>query len=265
MRAGYVQTKPRFGDVDGNLERAFALADRAESDLLVFPELFTTGYQFIDRGELTRFAEPIPDGPTTSAMLDYAKQRGSFLAGGLAERDGDRIYNSAVLVGPDGSVHTYRKTHLFYKEKLMFDRNEEDYLQVFDIGIARVGMIICFDWIYPESARTLAVRGAQVIVHMTNLVLPYCQKATVTRCIENRVFTVLANRVGTEERWENEPLTFTGESVIIDRKGELLSSAPIDEECVEVVDIDPAEADDKNVTLYNSIIEDRRPELYDLG
>jgi len=265
MRVGYVQTKPRFGDINGNLERAFALADRTEGDLLVFPELFTTGYQFIDRDELFRYSETIPGGPTTSAMLEYAKRTDTFLAGGLAERDGERIYNSAVLVGPDGSVHTYRKTHLFYREKEMFDRNDKDYLQVFDIGIARVGMIICFDWIYPESARTLAIRGAQVIVHMTNLVLPYCQKATVTRCIENRVFTVLANRVGGEERWENEPLNFTGESVIIDPKGELLSSAPIDEEYVDVVEIDPAEADDKNVTLYNNVITDRRPELYELG
>lgn len=264
MRVGYVQTTPRFGDIDGNLGRAFELADAITGDLLVFPELFSTGYQFIDRSELTRFAEPIPNGPTTSAMLDYAKQRGAYLAGGLVERDGDRIYNSAVLVGPDDTVHTYRKTHLFYKEKLMFDRNDEDYLKVFDIGIARVGMIICFDWIYPESARTLAVRGAQVIIHMTNLVLPYCQKATVTRCIENRVFTILANRVGTEERWENEPLTFTGESVIIDPKGELLSRASRRREAADVVEIEPTEADDKNVTLYNSIIEDRRPELYDL-
>ncbi|MCP4229832.1 MAG: acyltransferase [bacterium] len=265
MKVGYVQTKPRFGDVNGNLERALALSDRVEGDLLVFPELFATGYQFTNRDELTRYAEPIPDGPTTSAMVDYAKRTGTFLAGGLAERDGERIYHSAVLVGPDGSVHTYRKTHLFYREKEMFGRTDEDYFRVFDIGSARVGMIICVDWIYPESARTLAIRGAQVIVHMTNLVLPYCQKATVTRCIENRVFTVLANRVGSEERWVDEPLTFTGESVIIDPKGEVLSRAPSVEESTDVVEIDPTEADDKNVTLYNSVIEDRRPELYDLG
>ena len=124
-------------------------------------------------------------------------------------------------------------------------------------------MMICFDWIFPEIARTLALKGADILCHSTNLVLPFCQDAMVTRCIENRVFALTANRVGTERRAGSE-FTFTGRSQVVDPKGRIHTRAGTEEEGVFVVDIDPSLARDKAVTEANDIFKDRRPELYEL-
>jgi predicted amidohydrolase len=113
-------------------------------------------------------------------------------------------------------------------------------------------------------ARTLALKGADVLCHPTNLVLPFCQDAMVTRCIENRVFAVTSNRVGTESRAGTE-FTFTGRSQVVAPKGEILTRAVVDGEGVFVVDIDPMLARDKAVTETNDVLGDRRPELYELG
>ena len=128
----------------------------------------------------------------------------------------------------------------------------------------RLGMMICFDWIFPEVARTLALKGADILCHPTNLVLPFCQDAMVTRCIENRVFALTANRVGTERRAGQE-FTFTGRSQVVTPRGEILTRADVDGEGVFVVDIDPMLARNKAVTDVNDVLGDRRPELYELG
>jgi predicted amidohydrolase len=122
-------------------------------------------------------------------------------------------------------------------------------------------MMICFDWFFPESARTLALRGAQVIAHPANLVLPYCQTAMVTRSLENAVFSVTTNRYGAETLGA-ESLTFTGASQVMDTRGRRLAQAPVAGDDMQVVEINPAEADDKQVNLRNHRFNDRRPELY---
>ncbi len=127
----------------------------------------------------------------------------------------------------------------------------------------RIGMMICFDWIFPETARCLALGGAQILAHSANLVLPYCQDAMPTRCIENRVFAVTSNRVGSEPCGDGE-LTFTGASQITGHRGEKLMRASKTEEEVIVAEIDPALADDKQVTPTNHVVFDRRPGLYGL-
>jgi predicted amidohydrolase len=262
MRLGVVQFNPEFGKVGENTQRALALAGEADADVYVLPELFSTGYQFKDRAEALDYAEEIPDGPTTEALERFCRERGCFVAGGLAEKTGNKLYNSSFLVGADGFIATYRKSHPFDREKEIYDVNDRDLFNVYDLGIARVGMMICFDWIYPETARILALRGAQVILHMTNLVLPYCQAATVTRCIENRVFTAVANRTGTENRVPGETLKFTGTSVVVNPKGEYLLKAGDVEEGCRVVEINPADADNKMATPRNDLLKDRRVELY---
>jgi predicted amidohydrolase len=122
-------------------------------------------------------------------------------------------------------------------------------------------MMICFDWVFPETARCLALEGAQIIAHPSNLVLEWCQRAMFARSVENRVFTVTANRIGTEDR-AGRKLTFTGASQIVSPSGEYLVRAPGTEEHVAVAELDPAEADDKHVTELNDLWQDRRPELY---
>ena len=243
MKIGFVQFEPLFGDVDGNLKKAGDLIMESDADLLGLPELFNTGYVFTSKEEAVSLAEEVPRGRTTRGLCEIAKEKGVFIVAGLAEKDGDRIYNSSVLVSPDGYVGRYRKTHLFFEEKLWFDPGDEGF-QVYDIGICTVGIMICFDWIFPESMRILSLMGADVICHPSNLVLPFCQDAMKTRCLENRAFAVTANRTGTEERG-GKSLYYTGKSQITGTRGDVLFQAGEGTEEVGIVEIEVSEARDK--------------------
>ncbi|WP_447973363.1 nitrilase-related carbon-nitrogen hydrolase [Nitrospira sp. Kam-Ns4a] len=263
MRVGFFQFDPAFGEVKRNLDRVAAAVGHVTCDLLVLPELFATGYQFVSRQEVLDLAEPIPDGPTTQRLLALARDRGTYLVAGLAERAGDRCYNSAVLVGPGGWIGTYRKAHLFYEETLFFAPGDTGFL-VWDIGPAQVGLLICFDWFYPEAARTLALRGADILCHPANLVLPHCPNAMVTRCLENRVFSITANRIGSEKRGGKRRLTYIGQSEIVTPDGHILYRALRDREDLTILEVDPREARDKTLNQYNDLLRDRRPGLYGL-
>ena len=261
MRLAAVQTRPEFGDVGGNVTRALRQMSEVEADLYVLPELFTTGYLFTSRKELASMAEPIP-GATVTVLMDFTRARGCAVMAGLPEVAGDRIYNGSVLVDRGDVIAKYRKLHLFKKEKEIFDVSPDE-PQVVEAAGAKLGLMICFDWVFPEMARTLSLNGAQVLCHPSNLVLPFCQRAMVTRSIENGVFTVLTNRVGEDSRG-GQTLRFTGSSEIVGPRGEILAKASATEEEVIVAEIDPALAEDKWITPENHLFEDRRPDRYGL-
>jgi predicted amidohydrolase len=260
MKVAYVQTRPVFGDLEGNLRRAMKRAEAVRADLVVLPELFTTGYRFRDRAEARRYAEPAQGGLATRAAREVAARTGAFVVGGFAEAAGRKVYNSAFLVGPEGLVATYRKVHLFGSEREAFDEGDRPFA-VHDIGAAVVGMIICFDWVFPESARSLALLGAEVIAHPANLVLPWCPDAMVTRCLENGVFAVTAGRVGRERR-AGDSLAFIGSSRIVGPDGKVLASASRDRVETGAATIDPARARDKRLGRANDRFADRRPAMY---
>jgi predicted amidohydrolase len=260
MLAGYVQFAPWFGRVEENLQRVLDLLAGVEIDLAVLPELPFTGYLFRDRQELAGLADDPGRSVVVESLASLCASREMHLVTGYAERSGDRIYNSALLIGPSGLEGRYRKLHLFNREKELFDPGDLP-LEVFEVRGARIGMMVCFDWIFPEAARTLALRGADVLCHPANLVLPWCQRTMISRCIENRVFAVTANRTGTEDRGE-ETLTFTGCSQVVGPGGEMLAGAESGSEEVGVVEIDPLAARDKWMTPGNHLFDDRRPEFY---
>jgi predicted amidohydrolase len=260
MKIGYLQFDPAFGQVDRNLAMVAALVKSVEADVLVLPELFNTGYLFTSKQEVIGLAEGIPGGRTVKALIAMAKEKGVHLVAGLAERDDGRIYNSAVLVSPRGYLGTYRKIHLFFEEKLWFDPGDRE-PEVFDIGFCRVGMMVCFDWFFPETARILALKGADVICHSANLVLPYCQDAMITRCLENRVFAVTCNRTGAEQRG-GKTLVYTGRSQIVDPRGNVLFRAERETEEIRVADVDVRAARDKQLNEHNNLFADRRPRFY---
>jgi predicted amidohydrolase len=264
MRIGWIQTRPTYANAAANLDSVADVLKAMPADVWVLPELFSTGYVFGTREETERLAEPIPDGPTTRGLCELAGRFGCSLVAGIAEKTDDgRLFNSGVAVDRTGLRAHYRKIHLFDWEKEWFDSGDTG-LVVCDLAGARVGLMICFDWRFPETARTLTLLGAQIIAHPANLVHPYCQEAMVTRALENRVFTVTANRIGTETR-EGITLSFTGRSRIVAPDGSILSDGPISKTGFDVVEIDPSEADDKLVTPRNDLIADRRPIHYRLG
>jgi predicted amidohydrolase len=261
MRVGFFQFDPVFGEIKRNLSYVLQHLESIGADLIVLPELFASGYQFASRKEAADLSEEVPSGPTTRGLSELARGRGLWIVAGLPERSGTRLYNSAVLVGPRGHVATYRKVHLFDEEKRWFSPGDTGF-RVIDIGPARLGIMVCFDWIFPEAARSLALAGADIIAHPSNLVLPYGPEAMVTRCLENRVFAVTANRIGSERRGGKNRLTYIGRSGVVDPKGKVLVRAPAAREALRVVEIDPREARKKRVAPGNHILGDRRPRFY---
>ena len=262
MRVGYYQYTPQFGEVEKNLDVVIGRLESIDCDLLVLPELAMTGYQFCSIEEVEKLSEPVPHGSTTCRLAQLAKRRNCYIVAGLPERHANQLFNSAILVGPSGFLGVYRKVHLFFEETLFFSPGDLGF-HVWDIRDSKIGLLICFDWFYPEAARTLALKGADILCHPSNLVLPHCPDAMVTRCLENRVFSITANRIGEEARGGKPALQFIGKSEIISPTGKILHRTPEDQSELVVIDIDPKEARDKMLNPYNDLLRDRRLLYYE--
>ena len=261
MKLGIYQFCPEWGRVEENLKKIYnKLNSNSDVELWVLPELSTTGYQFRSKDELQELAEEFPSGKTAQKMMQLTAEKQNAVIIGVAEKSGDNFYNSAAIFEKGKFLGIYRKIHLFYKEKNFFTPGNEK-PKVYDVMGSKVGVMICFDWIFPEIARSLALQGAELIAHSANLVLPYCQEAMITRSIENRVFTATANRLGTENR-DGEELIFTGKSQFTDFKGNRISQLKIDEENVLICNMNLQLAKNKNITNLNNLFDDRRTDLY---
>jgi 5-aminopentanamidase len=272
MRVGLFQFTPRHGDVRANLDSIARALSGVEADLIVLPELCTTGYLFPSRSDIARVSEPVPTGPTCEAMAALSRDAKTTIVWGMPEAAGERIFNSAVMVTPRGDFNVYHKAHLFVDEKDLFDRGDSPF-PVFEIPpvnrhsdlvispSTKVGLLVCFDHFFPEAARSLALHGAQIICHPSNLVLEYAQTNSITRAAENRVFWILANRTGSETLGD-KTLTFNGRSQIVAPDGRVLSRAGPNSTELLIAEIDPVEALDKKVTPRNDLFLDRRTDLY---
>lgn len=265
MKAALVQYNPKYLAVDDNLAYVDEMIDGIDADLVVLPELFATGYFFQSVEDLERVAEPVPEGTTCDALGDWARRSGAIIVAGLPERNGDAFFNSAIVVSPEGIVGTYRKIHLFYKEKTLFTGGDLGFpvvdLSTRDGQPYRLGVMICFDWYFPESARALSLKGADIIAHPSNLVRKDCPRAMPIRALENHVFTITANRYGVEAS-SGEELRFIGQSIICGPDGETLFSAGREEDAVATLEFDPHRARNRQITELNHLFEDRRPDDY---
>ena len=262
-KVGVCQFKPQFLKPKKNLEHLTSLLSEQKADLIVLPELAISGYLFSNQKKKKKVSEDPKNGLTATCFKQLAEENNTSYVIGFAEKAASGIYNSSMLVNPDGSVHTYRKTHLFYEEKKWFKPGNTGFKVFKAKKNIKIGMMVCFDWIFPESARSLALNGAQIIAHPANLVLPWCQQAMKTRSLENRVYSITSNRTGTEKN-NNNKLTFTGQSQILNPKGEIIKRFNETEEKLFITEIEPELADDKNITDYNHAFNDRRTELYNL-
>ena len=261
MKAAFYQYNPLFGRKAENLEKVLSAVQDTDTDLLVLPEFFATGYQFISKEEVEELSEQVPGGYTTQFLSELSRRKGSHIVAGIAEKERDRFFNSAVLTGPDGFLGVYRKTHLFFEEKLYFTPGDTGF-RVWTTKAGRIGIMICFDWLFPESMRTLALLGADIIAHPSNLVLPYCPEAMRFRCLENKVFAVTANRIGEEKRKKGQILKFIGQSEIVSPEAKVIVRAPENKDALMVAEIDLQAARDKSLNPMNNIFDDRRPEMY---
>src|SRR5437870_8255194 len=265
MRVAVAQIEPKLAEKERNLEACLARLDAAAAEgaeLLVLPECALPGYMFESAEEALPFAEEIP-GPLTETLERESRRLGMHVACGLLERDGDALRNSAVLVGPDGLVGTYRKSHLPF---LGVDRFvvPGDELRVYDTPLGRIGIEICYDLRFPEVTRTLALKGADMVAHPTNF--PMAAKVqteliTVARAAENRIYLLTANRCG-KERWGE----FCGRSQIVDPFGVRLAETDEYTQTLLVGELDVEKARDKDYVIPGEyelyLFGHRRPELY---
>ncbi len=260
LKIAVAQIAPEFARPEDNrqlLQQYCRRAARRGVELLVFPELCVSGYNFESKQQVESLAEYIPKGPTTKLWVEVAKEYEIIIVGGLAEKTVDKkLYNSAVIVNPEGFVGCYRKLHLFGNEARYFLPGDLP-LRVFKLPSITVGVLVCFDWAFPEATRILMLEGCDLLVLPANLVLPLAQKVLIARSIENRIFIAMANRIGTEKE-----LTFTGRSQITDPHGKILVRGPKTRQALLVADIQLKDAQNKYLTRTNHIIKDRRIDMY---
>ena len=262
-----IQFDPKIGLVSENRARILSLIGQVAAQgarLVVFPECALSGYVFQDFDEAQAASERVP-GPSVNAIAATCKEFGVYAIVGMLEDAGEAIYNSAVLCGPEGLVGVYRKTHLPFLGVDKLAALGPDPYRVYETGIGRIGMLICYDLRFPEPARCLALAGADIIAVPTN----WPQGADTapdfvapTRAVENRVFVVAINRAGAERG-----ATFIGKSQIVDPAGRRLALAETTGETVISATFDPTLARQKRLIINPGVFEidtvgDRRPELY---
>ncbi len=260
-RVGYYQFNPLYLDIEKNMHNIEKDLNDAEADLIVLPELCLSGYDFQNQAEVEIAAEDPENGLSAVFFKELSQKLNCSIVFGFAEKVDSGIYNSAMLVNPDSTSHIYRKTHLFLNEKNWFKPGDTGFNVFTAKNGIKIGMMICFDWMFPEAMRSLAIKGAQIVCHPANLVLPWCQQAMFARSLENRVYSITCNRFGTESQ-SGKDLTFTGGSQILDSLGKKLSSADTNKKTLHIVEIEPEIACNKYITPRNNILEDRRTEFY---
>ncbi len=260
MKIATVQNSPIFGEKDKNINDLLKMMDSTEAELYILPEMSYSGYQLVSKEEAAALADKA-DSDNIMRFAEWSKAHGSAVILGFPEAAADgKIYNSSVFITPEGEKHIYRKSHLFYKEKLFFAPGNTGFFVNEWHGV-KIGQAICFDWYFSESFRTLALLGADLIAHCTNIVMPYFQRAAFARAIENKVYIATSNRIGTEER-DGEKLIYTGESVIVDPLGNYLVDAPSDKTGVFTAEIDTKLSRNKKLNDFNDVLGDRRTIFY---
>jgi predicted amidohydrolase len=267
VRVAVGQTNPQINNRDLNLQRLASLTREAamsSARLIVFPECALTGYCYTSKEEALAQAEVIP-GPSSETLIDVAQETGTFIVFGLIERTSNSLFNSAALIGPEGIVGVYRKTHLPLEGVDRFVAPGPGPFEVHETPIGRIGVLICYDMRFPEPARILALQGAEIIVHPTNLPpegSPQPDFIYHARAAENRVWIVSADRVGTERG-----VRFIGRSAIVDPTGKSVANGDEHSEELILADIEPAMARLKDLVIVPDQYElhtfaDRRPDLY---
>lgn len=266
-RIAVVQMDVSLGDVPRNRDvilARVAAAAKLGASLVIFPECCLTGYCFDSLAEAEPHAESIP-GPSTDAISEACRTRNVHAVIGMLEQDGPRIYNAAVLCGPDGVVARYRKVHLPYLGVDRFTTPGDTPFDVYQVGELRLGINICYDSAFPEAARVMALAGADLIVLPTNFppgARCMIEHVVHVRAMENAVYYAAANRVGQEREFE-----FIGQSKICDPDGRVLAEADGAEETILIAEIDLAQARQKRRVRVPGTHEidrfaDRRPEFY---
>lgn len=256
MKIAILQFAPELGNLPATIEHLKPLFHKAaNADIVVLPELANSGYNFTSKKQAWESAESTKNSVFLRFLTATCQQYNFIIATGFAERDNNKLYNSSLLIDATGIIGKYRKLHLFMNEKQFFEPGNLG-LPIFKTHNITIGMLVCFDWMFPETWRSMALQGADIILHPSNLVLPYAQSVVPSYALVNRIFIATANRIGTEGN-----LTFTGKSVIANPKGESIAIASNKTEVISA-NIDITLARNKMITPLNNAFTDRRTDVY---
>ncbi len=267
VKIAAVQIEPKIMANKENLDkilRQMRTAALNGADLIVFPECALTGYVFASRQEAMPYMEAIP-GSSTERLAACCQELGVHVVVGLLEKDGDKCFNAAVLVGPEGLVGKYRKNHLPYLGIDRFLDPGDGPFRVYQTPIGNIGIHICYDCNFPESARVMTLLGADILALPTNWPEgrgKVAKHVVIVRAFENRVHLVAVNRVGKERGTK-----FIGLSKIVNAWGDTLAEANSDDEQIIYGEVSLAEAREKHIIFKAGefeldLLRDRRPELY---
>jgi len=258
IKVAQIQYAPVLGDEEGSMEnfRELIFSTRHKADLIVLPELANSGYNFRDRNHALQMAESVEESEFIDWLRRWVLMHETNIVTGFLERDGDKLYNSSVFINKRGKKEVYRKVHLFMNEKDIFDRGNKGF-PVFQMGEYKLGMLICFDYLFPEPWRIMALKGADIIAHPSNLVTDNAFKVVPAQAIMNGYYVFTTNRIGAEG-----DLTFSGKTFVVDPKGNLLASASTDQPEVLRTKIEPDPTRDKMITTRNHVLNDRFPDEY---
>jgi predicted amidohydrolase len=257
MKTSIIQFSPVLGDVSANTDKVNRLLDDTrQSKLVVLPELANSGYNFENREHALSLAEPVTNSAYIEMLVRHARKNKQYIVSGFHELAGELLFNTSVLVSGEGVIGKYRKVHLFMHEKEIFEPGNLGF-PVFELEGFRLGMLICFDYLFSEAWRITGLEGADIMAHPSNLITGNALKMVPAQALSNRMFVVTANRTGTERE-----LTFNGKSFAVNPAGDIISSVADDREIILTFNFDPKEARNKFVTPLNHVFEDRVPEQY---
>lgn len=248
MKIGFCQFNVVHKNIEANLNKIKELITDSDTDLIVLPELCFSGYFFRSKEELFQYSDERIQEKIISELQQIAKDNDLYIVAGFAEKEGHNLYNSAIVIGQEGCIGKHRKVNLTINETI-FDRGSM--FEVINIGKVKIGIVICFESWFPESYRLLSLQGAQIICCPSNFGGPMTPDVLKIRSLENKVYTILANRTGSEISG-TETEHFRGESQIIDFDGKILAKAG-NEECLKVVDVNPDETIRKDTIICDDM------------
>lgn len=257
LKTAQIQFDPQVGKSAKNFLKVTSFLGKTENArLVILPELANSGYNFFDRKQATLMAETINKSDYIEMLVETAKSQNQFIVSGFLEKEESELFNTSVFISPKGQIKKYRKIHLFMNEKEIFSKGNLG-VEVFEMDEFSLGMLICFDYLFPEIWRIMGLKGADIVAHPSNLVTYKAFKVVPAQAVINRFFIFTTNRIGTER-----DISFSGKSFLVDPEGDVLSEATADKEEILFTEIDPLAARNKMITAKNHVFKDRFPEDY---
>lgn len=257
FKTAMIQFDPQVGEMEQNFNKVVGLLGQTkDARLVIVPELSNSGYNFLNRDHALSLASKPEESEYVAMLKEIARKNDQYIISGFHELEGDKLFNTALLVSPYGEIGKYRKIHLFMNEKQIFEKGDLG-LPVYEVDGYKLGILICFDYLFPEVWRIMGLKGVDMVAHPSNLVTYKAFKVVPAQAVINRFFIFTSNRIGTERG-----ISYSGRSFVVDPEGDVINEASVAGEEVLFTEIDPLLARNKMLTVKNHVLNDRLPEEY---